>query len=272
MGLRDARSFLFVPANRPERFDKALASGAHAVIVDLEDAVPVAEKNSARNALGRWLSETKPVLIRINGAHTEWFERDVQLARASGCAGIMLPKAEAPDQIAAARTTIGDKPVLPIVETATGIARMDGIACCPGVLRLVLGTIDLQVDLGIAGDDDALAFFRSRLVLASRLAELAAPVEGVTTAIDDAERLRADTDRARRFGFGAKLCIHPRQIGVVNAAFAPTPEEVAWARRVLAATAASRGAAVQVDGGMVDAPVIVKAEAIVREHERRSGP
>ncbi|OWW18093.1 hypothetical protein AYR66_02885 [Noviherbaspirillum denitrificans] len=133
----------------------------------------------------------------------------------------------------------------------------------------MFGSIDFQVDLGIEGDDEELLHYRSELVLASRLAGIAQPVDGVTTAIDNPDVLRKETLRARRFGFGGKLCIHPRQVEHVNAFFAPTQEEVAWARRVLAVAGNPDGAAVALDGKMVDRPVILKAQQVMAEYEGR---
>jgi citrate lyase subunit beta/citryl-CoA lyase len=113
--------------------------------------------------------------------------------------------------------------------------------------------------------EDELLYFRSQIVLASRLAGIDAPIDGVSTAIDDAARLRADVQRARRLGFGGKLCIHPRQVAEVQAGFVPGADEIAWANRVLEAAAAAGGAAVALDGKMVDKPVMLRAEAILRE-------
>jgi citrate lyase subunit beta/citryl-CoA lyase len=125
------------------------------------------------------------------------------------------------------------------------------------------------LDLGIQGDREELQYFRSALVLASRLAGIAAPVDGVTTTIDDAAKIRADTDHGRRMGFGGKLCIHPRQITAVHAAFAPSPDEVLWARRVLAAVRDAGRSVVALDGKMIDLPVILQAELVLA---RTSGP
>lgn len=136
--------------------------------------------------------------------------------------------------------------------------------CAPGVERLVFGSIDFQLDLGIGGDDDALLYFRSRIVLASRLANLPAPVDGVSTAIGDLQALQGDTARARRLGFGAKLCIHPNQVNAVNRGFSPSEGEMAWAQRVLDAAQAAGGAAVAVDGKMIDRPVILRAQAVLQ--------
>ena len=264
------RSYLFVPGNRPERFEKARSAGADAVIIDLEDAVPPAQKHATRVSVERWLSPGRPVLVRINGEDTEWFREDVELCRAPGVAGVVLPKAERIDDSLLAACVPGGKPILPLIETAEGFYSLDFLAEIRGVQRFLFGSIDFQLDMGIDGDDEELLYYRSRLVLVSRLAGLLPPVDGVTTAIDDLQQVRAETVRSRRLGFGGKLCIHPRQIAVVNDCFTPGPEEIAWARRVLEAAAAAQGAAATVDGKMIDRPVMLKAERIVSEAERRA--
>lgn len=266
-----ARSYLFVPGNRPERFSKACASGADAVIIDLEDAVAPETKDEARASLAGWLTPKQPVLVRINSAGSEWFQDDLDLCTLPGVAGVVLPKAENADDVRmiAARGAAAGFIVLPLIETAAGFANAAALAGAPGVQRLLFGSIDFQVDLGIQGEDDALLYFRSQMVLLSRLAGIQAPVDGVTTGIDDAELLRADTLRARRLGFGGKLCIHPKQVDAVNRHFAPDEAEVAWAVRVTEAAAAAGGAAVAVDGKMVDRPVLLRAQDIMRESQRR---
>ena len=251
---RIARSLLFVPGSRPDRFDKALVAGADAVVVDLEDAVAPGDKDRARDALAAWLAPDRSVIVRINGADTEWFRGDLALCGRPGVAGVMLPKAERAGDIAAVRGA-GAPAVLPLVESAAGFAALPAIAGAPGVQRLAMRD----------ALEDELLFFRSQLVLASRLADLQPPVDGVSTAIDDTDRLREDVLRARRLGFGGKLCIHPRQVEGVNRHFTPSEAERAWAQRVLDAAAASGGAAVAVDGKMVDKPVILRAQAIVRD-------
>ncbi len=258
------RSYLFVPGMRPERFVKALESGAHAVIVDLEDAVPPAEKDRARKALTEWLAPARPVLVRINAAGTPWFEADLALCAGPGIAGVVLPKAEGPDDIRRVVRAGGERvPVLPLVETALGLWNARALGEVPGVRRLIFGSIDFQLDLGVR--DDALQSYRAQIVLASRVAGIAAPVDGVTTAIDDPDTLRQDTERARALGFGGKLCIHPKQVAIVNATFRPTEGEIAWAERVVAADIAAQGAAIAVDGKMVDRPVLAQARAILAE-------
>lgn len=270
---RVARSYLFVPGDRAERIAKACASGADAVIVDLEDAVAPEHKAAARDAvravLGAALNAAVPLVLRVNAVGTAWFEDDARLAAHPGVAAIMLPKAEGAASIQAARHRGAGKPVIALVETAVGMAQVEAIAATPGVLRLAFGSIDFQLDLDIDDDDEALRAFRSRLVLASRVAGLQAPVDGVTVAIDDSARVEADARRARAFGFGGKLCIHPKQVALVNAAFSPSAEQIAWARRVIEAAASAQGAAVAVDGKMVDAPVLARAQRVLSAQAAR---
>jgi citrate lyase subunit beta/citryl-CoA lyase len=206
--------------------------------------------------------------VRLNGVDTPWFADDLTLAARPGVMAVMLPKAERADDFARVRDAVPSAALLPLIETAGGIDRVREIAGAAGVQRLVFGSIDLQLDLGISGDGEELLLFRSQLVLASRLAQLAPPVDGVSTAIDDPVALQADAVRARRLGFGGKLCIHPRQVATVNDAFSPDASEIAWARRVVAAAAHADGAAVAVDGKMVDRPVLLRAQALLRLSEK----
>jgi citrate lyase subunit beta/citryl-CoA lyase len=202
-------------------------------------------------------------VLRINGADTAWFEDDARLAAHPGVSAVMLTKAAAVEAVAALRTASGGKPVLALVESAAGMANLAALAAAQGVARLVFGSVDFQLDLDIADDDLALLPFRMQLVLASRVANLPPPVDGVTTALDDPLRIEGDARRARSLGFGAKLCIHPRQVAIVNGAFSPSAAEVAWAQRVVEAAGASGGAAVAVDGKMVDAPVLARARRLL---------
>jgi citrate lyase subunit beta/citryl-CoA lyase len=263
-----ARSLLFVPGDRPERIDKARACAADAVVVDLEDAVAAERKSLAREALAATLSRQRPLLVRVNGPGTDALIADAEVCRRPGIAGVLLPKAEHPEDIdRMAELGIG-APVLPLIETARGFRNAEAIAAARGVSRLVFGTLDFQLDLGIGGDEaDELLYFRSQLVLVSRLAGLVPPIDGVTPALDDDQRLRADIARARRLGFGGKLCIHPRQVAAVNEGFGVSAAEREWARRVLSAVAAAGGGAVAVDGRMVDAPVIERARRVLAQSE-----
>ena len=263
------RSYLFVPAERPDRIAKALTSAADAVICDLEDAVAPAAKPTARQALADWLARAggvlaKPLVVRINSVDSAWFDDDLAVCRAPAVQAVMLPKAERADDIARVASATG-KPVIALVETAAGMDELRAVARAPGVERIAFGSIDFQLDLGIVGDGDALLAFRSRLVLASRVAGLPPPVDGVCTAIGDAVAVSADARYARSLGFGAKLCIHPTQVQAVNDAFSPSADELAWARRVVDAMRDAGGAAVAVDGKMVDRPIGLRAEALLRQ-------
>ena len=260
-------SYLFVPATRPERFDKALAAGADRVIIDLEDAVAPEDKNSARAALSAWLSKDKSVAVRINSADTSWFADDLALCAREGVAEIILPKA---GDVADVKRVVaaGAKAVKLLIESAQGISNIAQLSQHERVTRLIFGSIDFCVDMGIEGDDRELDYFRSQIVLASRLAELAPPVDGVTTSIEDVGILEADALRGKRFGFGAKLCIHPKQVATVNAAYRPSVDELAWARRVIEAAGSAGGAAIQVDGRMVDKPVLIRAERLLAQLQK----
>ncbi|MEB0010195.1 CoA ester lyase [Glaciimonas sp. Gout2] len=266
-----SRSYLFVPANRPERFDKACATNADVVIIDLEDAVPASEKESARKALKAWLSPEKSVLVRINSADSEWFSEDLSLCKMPGIAGIVLPKAERIDDLAVIAHA-GAEIILPLIESAHGISNVNALARSPRVQRLLFGSIDFSLDLGITEGHQELLYFRSTLVLASRVAGIQAPVDGVTTSIDDIDAIRNDTQQARRLGFGGKLCIHPKQVNYVNEGFDPSATELSWAKRVLEAASTANGAAVAIDGKMVDRPVMLLAQRILSDAERRSRP
>jgi citrate lyase subunit beta / citryl-CoA lyase len=262
------RSYLFVPGNRPDRYDKACATRAGAVIIDLEDAVAPEEKTAARDALVGWLAPRKSVIVRVNAAGSEWFDDDLRACTAEGVAAVVLPKAEGADQVARVVAGCG-RPVLPLVETARGLWFVLETANASGAQRLLFGSLDFQADLGIS--DDELVYARSRLVLASRVADIAPPVDGITQSIDDLQGLRRDCERARRLGFGGKLCIHPRQVEVVNECFAPSDEDVEWAQRVVAAFAASHGNAALLDGKMIDRPVLTRAQAILEGAATREG-
>lgn len=261
----EPRSYLFVPGNRPERFSKALAAGADAVIIDLEDAVPPDDKHRARNLVFDALHKLTDVYVRINGADTTWFAEDVAaFATDRAVAGIVVPKAADADTLRTIASRSHDSlAILPLIESAAGFNALNAVANAPRVERLMFGTIDFQLDMGMMGDGEELSYFRSQMTLASRLAGLGTPVDGVTTALDDTHQIEQAAIRARRFGFGGKLCIHPKQIAPTHVAFTPTDDECAWARRVLQAAEASAGAATVVDGKMIDAPVIQRAHAIL---------
>jgi citrate lyase subunit beta/citryl-CoA lyase len=264
MPVLNPRSFLFVPGNRPDRFAKACAAGADAVVLDLEDSVPASDKSKARAAVAAWLASAQPVLVRVNTSESEWFRDDLSLGRKPGIAGVLLPKAERVEEIRLIAESFGaEVPILPQIETARGFRNAPALAGAKPVQRLLFGSIDFQLDLGMSAEEEELLYFRSQIVLESRLAGILAPVDGVTTDINSPERVRADTLRARRLGFGAKMCIHPKQVPVVNECFTPSADEEAWARRIVAASTEARGAATSVDGKMVDRPVLARAEVLL---------
>lgn len=266
-----ARSLLFVPGDRSDRFAKAASSGADLVVCDLEDAVAPGNKDAAREEVVRWLREGGTAAVRVNALDTPWYADDcAALAGLAGLAAVMVPKAEDSQALGELAAGRGGAPIIALVETALGLHHAHGLAAVPGVARLAFGAVDFALDTGCADDDVALLHARSSLVVASRAAGVAQPVDGVTLALDDPEAVRVDAVRARRLGFAGKLCVHPRQVAAVNAAFSPSPEEVDHARRVVAA--AGNGAASRVDGQLVDVPVLERSRRVLREAERWAGP
>lgn len=274
--IAEARSFLFVPGNRPERFEKAVASGADAVVLDLEDAVPLGDKALAREAIAKaWGSLQTfnvPLVVRINPAESELGKADLEwLARLDLPAAAMVPKTESPAALQAVSKATPGAHLLPLIESAAGYVALHEIAGAAGVLRLVVGHIDFMADTGMqcSEGEPELAPLRFAVAMATRTHHLAPAVDGVTASIEDETILREDTRRALRFGFGGKLCIHPRQVRVVHGVFAPTEAELSWARRVVDADAQSGGAAVQLDGRMVDAPVVLQARRVLARAARQ---
>lgn len=258
-------TFLFVPGDRPERFDKALSSGADLVIIDLEDAVAPDAKEAARAHLEAVLGDAaRRVCVRINGADTPWFAKDLGLLKLPGVAAVMLPKAESADVLAMVSAAAVGVPLIPIIETARGLVAAVELARCPNVQQLAFGSVDFQQDLGIEGDGDELLFARSHLVLASRLAGIGAPLDGVTLEVKDAELVERDALRARRLGFGGKLCIHPAQVAPARKAFTPDAASITWANGVLAAVSGNTAGAITYEGLMIDKPVIDRAHRILQ--------
>ena len=261
------RTYLFVPGNRPDRFDRALESGAGAIIVDLEDAVAMDSKSDARAAFESWYRSQPPgserILLRINDQSTSWFDDDLALVKSTGVRGIMLPKAESAAHIGRVASALPDDGfVIPLIETAAGILELQSIASAAPTQRLAFGTIDYALDLDLTGDERGLLYPACQIALISRAARIAAPIAGVTADLGDERKLLADVAFARACGFSAKLCIHPRQVLAVEAGLRPAEADILWARRVIAATEKSTGA-VQVDGKMIDQPVVARARRIL---------
>jgi citrate lyase subunit beta/citryl-CoA lyase len=268
-------SLLFVPGNRPERFAKALGSGAGAVIVDWEDAVAPADKDLVRAHFVQAVkalpaADRTRLMVRINAPGTPWHDDDVAALPALvdlGLTSVVLPKAEDPADIARVARAMGPAgAVWPIVESAAGLDNVKAVAQAPQVLRLLFGDLDFQADLGLGCGPDGPELYAPRMavVMASRLAGLPAPFDGVSPETKDMALVQSQAERALRGGFGGKLCIHPAQIAAVHAAFAPTPEKLAWAHEVLDGFAKHKGGVFNLNGKMVDAPVAKLAEQIVQ--------
>ena len=268
--LENARSFLFVPANRPERFLKATASGADAVILDLEDSVPFESKKDARLAIKSSWQELKKsgisLVIRINSPETTWGLEDLDFFQGlDGLNGVMVPKCESSSSLNRVSQDFIGVPLLPIIESAAGYLALPEIAKTANVSRLVVGHIDFLADSGMLCSEDQLELnsLRFQVAMCSRVGGLAPAIDGVTVSVDDVELIRADTERSIRFGFGGKLCIHPKQISIVHEILAPSADQISWANKVIDAMEISGGAAVQLDGKMVDLPVLLQARRLL---------
>lgn len=261
------KTMLFVPASRPERIPKALASGAGAVIVDLEDAVPIGAKATARQALEDFLKQHDGpgIYVRINARDTEFFDEDLALCKQQDkVIAIMLPRAESSEDIR--EVASAGKTVLPLIETARGLFAIHDIAASPAVRRMSYGGLDLSADLGIeantAGAETIMDQCRYQLLVSSRVAGLLPPIETVFPIFDDDQAVLMRARRARNMGFSGMLCIHPNQVSPVQSGFSPSAEQVQWAQKVMVAAEYGEGA-FKVDGQMVDAPVIAMAKTIL---------
>ncbi|MFV0492700.1 MAG: HpcH/HpaI aldolase/citrate lyase family protein [Pseudorhodobacter sp.] len=265
-----ARSFLFVPGDRDDRFDKAIAAGADCTILDLEDAVRPEEKATARRKVSGWLAAGNRAAVRINSRDTEYYRDDLDLLRSENITAVFLPKAQSEedchDVLQAMKPGVA---LLPLVECAIGLMAAPRIASVEGVRRLVFGSVDFMSSCGIADDRQGLLYARSALVQASAIAGIAGPVDGVTLALDDSEQLALDCHMARGLGMTGKLCIHPRQVKGVNEGFSPSQDELDEARRIVsAAEAAGARGAIRLDGKLVDLPVVERAYRIIEQSER----
>jgi citrate lyase subunit beta/citryl-CoA lyase len=256
---------LYVPGDRPDRFDKAALSGADVVIVDLEDAVVPAHKAMARMAVRDWAATSPvPVDVRINAVGSVWFEDDIA-ALPTG-SGVRVPKVESADQVHKVAARV-DVPVHCLIETALGVEHAYEIATAhPRVASIGLGEADLASDLGVM-DDAGLAFARSRIVVAARAAGLRPPMMSVYPNISDLDGLASSCRVGRGLGFVGRAAIHPRQLPVIVEAFRPTAAEIADAEATLAAVAAGArtgdGVVVLPDGRMLDAAMIGSAQRVL---------
>lgn len=266
------RSLLFAPGDDERKLRRALESGADAIVADLEDAVAPSAKDAARELTARVLSEPAGAvarLVRINAVGTPWFDADLELLGELAPDAVVLPKAtpEAADVLAACGL-----PVIAIVETAIGVRLAFETASRPHVFALALGAVDLGAQLGLQPREDALEihYARSKLVVDSAAAAIRGPIDVVHLAIDDLEGLARQAQLARSLGLRGKAAIHPAHVSTINEVFTPSPAELDWARQVLdaarAAAAQGRGV-INLDGSMVDAAVVARAERIVAESE-----
>ena len=266
----NATTMLFVPGDRPDRFVKAHQSGADLIIIDLEDAVAPENKVLALDAVVAALTsphEEIPggrltAVVRINSENSSVelaALRDVSAVAGNGLLGVMVPKAETPQQMseAIAALPVGFG-IVALIESARGLVNAHEIASVPGVTRLGFGAVDFGVDVD-ATHERVFDYARAQLVIASSAAGLAAPVDSPSLSIKDTDVVTAEALRAREFGFGGKLCIHPAQVELVHSACAPSAEQVAWAQKVIGL----EGGASQLDGVMIDKPVVDRAKRIL---------
>ena len=284
------RTFLFVPGNHPRKLEKVFDSGADAIIIDLEDAVAIAEKPATRAVAVEALKQDhKPRgYIRVNAIDTEFCFEDLSAVVGPWLDGIVLPKVEsASDYLTVdwvlgnlernAGMALGSIDLMPIVETAKGLAAARDIAACGGrIKRLSFGAGDYTRDLNLQWTfgEDEIAAARSELVLASRLANIEPPIDTVFIHIKEHEHFARSAQKGREFGFQGKLCIHPNQVEATHAAYTPTEDEAAWAQKIIDSFVAAEkagSASIQVDGYFVDYPIVEKAERIVELYEAVHG-
>ena len=277
------RSLLFAPGNHPRKVEKCLGLDADAVILDLEDAVAIAEKEATRSVVVDALANRPHRArgyVRVNAVDTPYCWGDLQAVVRPGVDGIVLPKLESASDLWTVDWVVsqlererglepGGFDLLPIIETGQGVAAIDSI-CGAGtrVRRLSFGAGDYTLDMGLRWTDGEreLDQARSAIALASRAAGIEPPIDTVFIHIGRLDSLRRSAELARDFGFQGKLCIHPEQVAPVNEAFSPTGEEVAQARRYLEAfrEAEARGSAsIQVDGYFIDYPIVEKAQRVI---------
>lgn len=268
------RSYLFVPGNQPERIQKAILSDTDAVIVDLEDSVPIQKKAVAREQVVSALQElgpvTKPIYIRINDRLTPFWNDDLEILKMYPFAGVVLPKADSGDDIHILEKYLPEEMhIIPLIETARGVLAVQNIAASSNrVKRIAFGAIDFCLELGISPtpNQEALLYPRSIIAIASAAYYLGAPIDTVYTDLHNEDGLMEEANRAKQLGFQAKLCIHPMQTKIINGIFSPAKEEVTWAIEVVVAFEKAElegSAAIQLNGKMVDYPVYKQAIQIL---------
>lgn len=253
---------LFVPASRPEIFTKAASSNADAIIFDLEDAITPQDKDKARANLPFDFKQL-PMIVRVNSMNTPWFDFDVERCLQIPIAALVIPKVDDPAELLPVCRRLSGKsiPVIAMIESARGIANARSIAETENVCRLAFGSFDYCADVGCAHTREALLCARHELVLASRLSNISAPLDGITANFNDQDLAFEDARHSAMLGFGGKLCIHPSQVNRVRAGFKPEEAEVEWASRVLSVDVAG---ATATHGTMIDEPVRANARRIIK--------
>lgn len=257
-------ALLFCPASRPDRYAKALER-ADAVVLDLEDAVAAADKAAAREALVAEPLEPERVIVRVNAARSGELEVDLAALARTSYRTVMLPKAESADDVGA----LAGYDVVALIETARGVTAAGEIAAAPGVVALMWGAEDLVASLGGTSSRlpdgryrDVAVYARSAVLLAAAAGGVAA-IDAVHLDLRDHDGLRVEAEDAAASGFAATACLHPDQVTVIREAYRPGAEQVAWADRVLAAAAEQPGV-FELDGTMVDEPVLAQARRVLR--------
>ncbi|HEB9284872.1 TPA: CoA ester lyase [Campylobacter coli] len=267
-----AKSFLFVPSIYPERFIKALQSGANQIIIDLEDSVEEAKKEVGRKNIADFSSQcvknNDKFLIRINETQSAEFQKDLSLIstikESNSIVGIVLPKAQNYEDIDILSKF--ELPIIPIIESALGVENLDDIARHPSVLALSFGSLDMTLDLNLQegeGKNFILNSIRTQIVLKSVKYNLLSPINGVYPDIKNIDGLKEDLLFAKSMGFGRSLCIHPNQVVPINEVFSPSAQQIAWAKEILSLRKNSNDIIFNHNGMMVDLPVIKKAEQIL---------
>ncbi|THF25771.1 CoA ester lyase [Pseudomonas atacamensis] len=270
--LQRATSFLFVPGDRPERFSKAMDSGADIVIIDWEASVIPNRKSVARKATIDFLQscgDTHKIALRLNPVQTDYFVDDYTSIRSLSVCGVFLTMTESTEEIHLAQNKIPNSlPFVAMIETAKGIVRANELASSGRVCRLAFGNMDYQTDLGLTDHRTGTIYPSSVIAVASRNAGLPQPIAGVTANFSDSDFFHEEAAFEKSLGYSAKLCIHPKQIPWTHHVFDPTEQDIAWANTVLEATQHSH--AVQIDGVMIDRPVIERAKKILAQAAQRN--
>jgi citrate lyase subunit beta/citryl-CoA lyase len=260
--IKQPRSWLFAPGHDQKLLVKVFDVGADMVLLDLEDAVPQSIKGRAREQVASVVA-SKPCWVRVNRAMSDECERDLA-AVAGRVLGLRIPKVESAAEVAWVAERAPGVPLDCTIESARGVLAAFEIASAPACSLLSYGGLDLAADLGISAGEQETLYARSYLVVAARSDGKRRPSDGVHPKIDDDEGLRQEAEAAKRIGFFGKSAIHPRQVPIIHEVFAPTPAELEWAQRVLAAFDRSGGAATKTDlGEFVDPPVAKRARQIL---------